>query len=56
MSWISSLDALKDRLGRELYTRVIIPEDSNLSHNEAWRFTREILENYDYYYQPARQE
>jgi chromosome segregation ATPase len=46
------LGRLKARLGRNLYTRVIIPEDSNLSHNEAWRFTQEILNNYDYYYQP----
>jgi len=46
------LGRLKARLGRDLYTRVVIPEDSNLSHNEAWRFTQEILNNYDYYYQP----
>ena len=47
------LAALKARHGRDLYTRVIIPENSNLSHNEAWRFTQEILNRYDYYYQPA---
>lgn len=47
------LAALKDLHGRNLYTRVIIPETSNLSHNEAWRFTQEILNRYDYYYQQA---
>jgi hypothetical protein len=45
------LTALKKKFGRSLYTKVVIPEDSNLSHNEAWRFTQEILNNYDYYYQ-----
>ncbi|MEM7193549.1 MAG: hypothetical protein AAF402_01275 [Pseudomonadota bacterium] len=47
------LSSLKDSKGRTLYTKVIIPENSQLSHNEAWRFTQEILTRYDYYYQPV---
>jgi chromosome segregation ATPase len=35
-----------------LYVRVIIPEDSGLSYNEAWSFTNDLLSRYDYYYQP----
>ncbi|MDD9875744.1 MAG: hypothetical protein OXU22_09465 [Gammaproteobacteria bacterium] len=45
------LAALKERHGDDLYTRVVIPEDNQLTHNEAWRFTQEILQGYDYYYQ-----
>jgi len=37
--------------GGKLYVRVIIPEESGLSYNEAWTFTRHILSSYDYYYQ-----
>jgi hypothetical protein len=49
---------LEERLGRlkvqfkdKLYVKVIIPENSGLSYNEAWNFTRDILSSYDYYYQ-----
>ena len=49
------LQSLKEQHGRNLYTRVVIPEDSDLSHDEAWRFTQEILNRYDYYYQPVEQ-
>lgn len=45
------LAALRDERDEGLYTRIIIPEDSGLSYNEAWRFTNEILSRYDYYYQ-----
>lgn len=45
------LSQLKARLGLDLYTQVIIPENSNLSHDEAWRFTQEMLNKYDYYHQ-----
>ena len=45
------LGDLKAQHGGSLYTKVIIPEDNQLTHNEAWRFTQEILEGYDYYYQ-----
>jgi len=47
----SILQDLKDRLGESLYTRIVIPDDSNLTFNEAWGFTWEILRKYDYYYQ-----
>ena len=49
---------LDEKLGRrkaqfkgKLYVKVIIPENSGLSYNEAWNFTRDILSSYDYYYQ-----
>lgn len=42
---------LKEKQGGNLYTKIIIPEYSRLSHNEAWRLTQEILRGYDYYYQ-----
>ena len=45
------LQALKDEHGKTLYTRIVIPDNSNLSHNEAWSFTQEILNRFDYYYQ-----
>ncbi len=46
------LQRLKDELGQELYVRIVIPEDSVLTHGEAWSFTDAILKQYDYYYQP----
>ena len=45
------LASLKEKRGGDLYTRIIIPDNSRLSHNEAWRLTEEILQAYDYYYQ-----
>ncbi len=45
------LGVLKERLKDKLYVKIIIPEDSNLSYNEAWTFTRDILSRYDYYHQ-----
>lgn len=45
------LGDLKERLKDRLYVKIIIPEDSDLSYNEAWTFTRDILSRYDYYYQ-----
>jgi DNA repair exonuclease SbcCD ATPase subunit len=50
------LRRLKDALREKLYVKVIIPEDSGLSYNEAWNFTREILSKYDYYYQEYEKE
>ena len=44
------LAALAARHPGNLYTRVIIPDDSGLSYTEAWEFTRDILQRYDYYY------
>lgn len=48
----SVLLSLKEQHGKSLYTRIIIPEESGLSHNEAWKFTQDILQKYDYYNQP----
>jgi chromosome segregation ATPase len=45
------LEDLKKRWGESLYVKIIIPEDSGLSYNEAWTFTQDILSRYDYYYQ-----
>ena len=45
------LTRLKDKYPRLLYVKVIIPENSGLSYNEAWTFTQDILNAYDYYYQ-----
>ncbi len=44
------LGALKDRLGEELYIKIVIPDDSGLSYNEAWGFTKTVLSEFDYYY------
>ena len=45
------LSALKEKHGNQLYVKLIIPDDSGLSYNEAWGFTVEILDKYDYYHQ-----
>ncbi|HHC71693.1 MAG TPA: hypothetical protein ENK54_02255 [Thiotrichales bacterium] len=45
------LALLKEKYPRKLYVKIVIPENSGLSYNEAWRFTKEILQKYDYYYQ-----
>ncbi|MEM7208518.1 MAG: hypothetical protein AAF434_11905 [Pseudomonadota bacterium] len=47
----ATLSALKERHTDKLYIKVIIPDDSNLSYNEAWGFTRDLLSKYDYYHQ-----
>ncbi len=36
-----------------LYIRVIFPENSGLSYNEAWQFTSYVHNKYDYYYQDS---
>ncbi len=46
------LAALKKQHGKDLYVKIIIPQDSGLTYNEAWDFTRNLLDRYDYYYQP----
>lgn len=45
------LAALKKTHPRKLYIKIIIPDDSGLSYNEAWTFMKGLLEKYDYYYQ-----
>lgn len=47
------LNALKRQHPDSLYIKIIFPEDSGLSYNEAWTFTSELLKRYDYYYQSA---
>ena len=45
------LAALKKKHDDQLYVKLIIPDDSGLSYNEAWGFTLDILDKYDYYHQ-----
>ncbi len=45
------LSVLKAKHGSDLYVKIIIPENSGLSYNKAWVFTRDMLNKYDYYYQ-----
>jgi len=45
------LDKLKQQKGKDLYVKIIIPEKSGLTYNEAWSFMRNLLVKYDYYYQ-----
>ncbi len=44
------LGELKTRWGAELYVKVVIPDGSGLSYNEAWDFTKDVLTDFDYYY------
>jgi DNA repair exonuclease SbcCD ATPase subunit len=46
----SKLAKLKKQHGKNLYIRLIFPEDSKLSYNDAWKFSKEILGKYDYYH------
>ncbi|HAJ91409.1 MAG TPA: hypothetical protein DCO71_02090 [Gammaproteobacteria bacterium] len=45
------LAKLKTDHSGKLYVKLIIPDDSGLSYNEAWGFTLDILDKYDYYHQ-----
>jgi chromosome segregation ATPase len=45
------LASLKEKWKKSLYVKVIIPNKSGLTYNEAWSFTRNVLSAYDYYYQ-----
>ncbi len=45
------LGKLKEQLGDALYIKVVIPDDSGLSYNEAWDFTKQVLSRFDYYYE-----
>lgn len=45
------LDRYKQQHPKDIYIRVVIPKDSGLSYNEAWTFTNDLLNRYDYYYQ-----
>jgi len=45
------LQRLKQQKRNGLYVKVIFPEDSGLTYNEAWAFTSDMHSNYDYYSQ-----
>ena len=45
------LAKLREEKGQDLYVKIIIPENSGLTYNEAWEFMRNLLVKYDYYYQ-----
>ncbi|HPE61158.1 MAG TPA: hypothetical protein PLB10_12545 [Thiolinea sp.] len=47
----AALQQLKQQYGTDLYVKIIIPQDSGLSYSQAWAFTRDTLNRYDYYYQ-----
>ena len=47
----SKLASLKKKHPKKLYVRIIIPEKSGLTYNEAWTFMKGLLNKYDYYYQ-----
>lgn len=46
-----TLTALKSKHKTDLYLKVIIPNNSGLSYNEAWKFTNNLQRKYDYYNQ-----
>lgn len=50
----AQLDKVLTRLSEQkpngLYVKVIFPENSGLSYNEAWEFTSHLHGNYDYYF------
>mgnify|MGYP000285955919 CR=1 FL=1 len=49
-----SLEGLKKKHKDNLYIKVVIPQNSGLSYNEAWRFTINLQQKYDYYYNITR--
>jgi len=54
------LDLVLTRLMREhpdgLYVKVIFPDNSGLSYNEAWEFTNHLHTSYDYYFRTDVQD
>jgi len=44
------LSTLKQRYPDKLYIKITFPENSGLSHSEAWKFTNQMLVQYDSYY------
>jgi chromosome segregation ATPase len=47
----NKLAALKKEHPKQLYIKIIIPENSGLSYSEAWEFMKNTLHKYDYYYE-----
>ena len=49
------LTGLDQQHTQGLYIRVVLPDDSELSHTEAWKFTLYLHQRYDYYFKkPSR--
>ena len=53
---VRKLAKLQKKHKTNLYVKIIIPEKSGLSYNEAWRFTNEMQKTYDYYYQDEKSD
>ncbi len=49
----NKLEALKQSKANGLYVKIIFPENSGLSYNEAWELTNHLHKGYDYYHQDA---
>ncbi len=47
---LTRLDRLDKQYPKKLYIKVIFPENSGLSYNEAWEFTSSLHKKYDYYF------
>ena len=45
-----ALSRLKEEHGNKLFVRIVIPMDSNLTYQEGWEFSLDLLRRYDYYY------
>ena len=45
-----TLARLKQAHGDKLFVRIVIPMDSNLTYQEGWEFSLDLLRRYDYYY------
>jgi len=48
------LGDLRQQHMRDMYVKIIFPEDSGLSYSEAWKLTESLLRKYDYYYHTAK--
>ncbi|MDQ6961217.1 MAG: hypothetical protein Q9M28_01620 [Mariprofundaceae bacterium] len=46
-----ALTTLKNKYADQLYVKIIFAQDAQVSHQDAWHFTQDILKKYDYYYQ-----
>lgn len=46
-----ALSRLKEEHGNQLFVRIVIPMDSNLTYQEGWEFSLDLLRRYDYYYE-----
>jgi chromosome segregation ATPase len=46
-----TLRRLKKKHPNKLYIKIVIPNESGLTYNEAWTFMNDLLQKYDYYRQ-----